>query len=271
MKFYTRKKTALVLGGGAARGLVHLGILKAFQREGIKFDFVVGTSIGALFAAIWALGLDLEEVEQKAIRITARDILDIGILRMGLCKGSKLEYLIQEILKTKGFEDIKMPLFIVTTDIEEGVAVVHNSGKLTEIVRASCSIPGIYRPVEIDGRIMVDGGITNNVPVSVAKAQGATHVVAVDAGYCIKKSGVNNMLNLIIQSIQIMGDRLNVYDTKGADIVLRPELGEIDQTEFDKANEIIQKGRNIAELHIKKVKRLADKGRFGAGVGPLWE
>ena len=269
MKLYRKKKTALVLGGGAARGLAHLGVLKVFRRENIKFDFIVGTSIGALLAAVWALGLDLAEAEEKALQITARDILDVVISRAGLCKGNKLEYLIKETLKNRGFEDIKIPLFIVTTDIENGDTVIHTSGNLIEVVKGSCSIPGIFRPVEINGRMIVDGGITNNVPVALAKRQGATHVTAVDVGYCIRKNGINNMLNIIIQSIQIMGERLNRYETKNADAILRPELGEINQMEFDRAAEIIREGEVVAERYIKKVKRLTSAHAFRIRL--LWE
>jgi len=271
MKFYAKKKTALVLGGGAARGLVHLGILKVFRRQSIKFDFILGASIGALFAAVWALELELAETEKRALKTTAKDILDVTISRMGLCKGDKLAYLIEDTLQGRRFEDVKIPLHVVTTNIETGEPILHNSGNLARIVKASCSMPGIFRPVEVDGQIMVDGGITNNVPVSFAKRLGATHVVAVDAGYCIRKGGINNMLNVFIQSIQIMGNRLNVFETRRADIVLRPRLGEIDQTAFDKAEEIIEKGRLEAERCARRVKRLADKGPLNMGVGFLWE
>lgn len=271
MKLYTRKKTALVLGGGAARGLAHLGILKVFRREKVKFDLVAGTSIGGLFAAIWALGLDLEEVEKRAVKLTAKDILDVTISRSGLCQGNKLEYLIKETLKNKQFDDIKMPLFIITTDIENGTSLVHSSGNLSEVIKASCSIPGIFRPVEIGGQPMIDGGITNNVPVSVVKKYGATHVLAADVGYCITHLGISNMLNVIMQSIQIMGDRLNKFETRQADVILRPQLDAINQTEFDRAAEIIKLGEVEAEKHIGKARRLAGKGPREAGIGFLWE
>jgi len=260
-----------VLGGGAARGLAHLGILKVFRREGIKFDLVIGSSIGALFAAVWALELDLEEVEKRALQVTARDILDITISRMGLCKGNKLEYLITSTLQSKKFEDIKMPLFISTTDVEAGNSIIHTSGNLTQVIKASCSIAGVFNPVRIDGHLLVDGGITNNIPVLAAKRYGATHVVAADVGYCVRKSGINNMLNVIIQAIQIMGDRLNTYETKDADIVLRPELHEINQTEFDKAREIIRKGEEVAKRYVGRIKRLTGKGMLKRGMGLLWE
>lgn len=271
MKFYKKKKTALVLGGGAARGLAHLGILKVFRRENIKFDFVLGTSIGALFAAIWALELDLVKIEKIALRITAMDVLDVTISRLGLCKGNKMEYLIKETLQNGQFKDVKVPLFVMTSDIEDGASVEHSSGNLAKVVKASCSMPGIFQPVGIDGRLLVDGGITNNVPVTVAKKEGASHVVAADVGYCIRKSGINNMLNIIIQSIQIMGQRLNVYETRKADVVIRPELGEINQTEFNRAEEIIHEGQVAAERNVRKVKHLTEKGLRGMGTGFLWD
>lgn len=271
MKFYKKKKTALVLGGGAARGFAHLGILKVLRMENVKFDLVLGTSIGALFSAAWALGVDLAKIEKLASDLTTRDILDFTIARTGLCKGNKLEHLIRESLQGLSFKDVKIPLYIVTTNIETGQPVLHESGDLTAVIRASCAIPGVFMPVEIDGQIMVDGGITNNVPVLFAKKLRATHVVAVDAGYCVKKGGMNNMVNIIFQSIQIMGQRLNQYETRRADLVLRPRLDQVNQTEFDRAGEIIRAGQYVAERYIKKVKKLTDRGPLGMGVRSLWE
>jgi len=271
MKIYAKKKTALVLGGGAARGLAHLGILKVLRREKMQFDFVLGASIGALFAAVWALEADLAETEKTSLKTSAKDILDVALSRMGLCKGEKLEYLIKETLQGGTFEDAKIPLYITTTDIENGECVLHSSGDLAKVVKASCAMPGAFRPVEIGGRLMADGGITGNVPVRFAKELGATHVVAADVGYCVRKGGVNNMLNVIIQAIQIMGQRLNKFETRQADFVLRPELDQIDQTEFSRAEEIIGRGEAIAERHVKRIRRIADKGRLSKGIGFLWE
>jgi len=272
MKFYTKKKkVALVLGGGAARGLAHLGILKVLKEANVRFDFILGASIGALFAAIWALELDLAETEKRSLELTTKDLLDVTISRMGLCRGDKLENLIEAVLQDGRFEDAKIPLHIVTTNIEDGSCVLHSSGDLAQVVKASCAMPGVFKPVEIDGKLLVDGGITNNVPVSYAKGLGATHVIAADVGYCIRKGGINNMLNVMIQAIQIMGQRLNRFETKGADIVLRPELGETNQTEFDRAEEIIRKGEVVAQQHLKKVRRLSEKGLRGKGMSFLWE
>lgn len=255
------RKIALVLGGGSARGLAHLGVLKIFKREGIKVDLIVGTSIGALIGAIYSLGLDIDEAIERALKITWKDLIEIHIPRIALSTGRKLENIIKDTIENKNFENLKIPLAIVAADIENSEEVVFLSthkqaASLIEIIRASSSLPGIFTPVKIGDRNLVDGGVIDSVPVTVARKLGATFIIAVDVGFCVKKGPLNNILQVILQTIQIAGQELNNLQSQEADVVIRPELGQdIDQMAFDKAGYIIAKGEYAAQKMIPIIKR----------------
>lgn len=242
------KKIALVLGGGGARGLAHIGALDVLEREDIKIDLLVGTSMGAVIAAAYSLGIPIPTMESRATAISWTDIFDPTIPKQGLIEGQKMQRVIEEILENKTFLDINIPLAIVTTDIEKAQEVVYTSGDLIKIIRASCSWPGIFNPVSIDGQLLVDGGIKNSVPVSIAKKLGADFIIACDVGFCVTKDKkIDTILRLLLQSFQIMGEELNTYQSKGADVIIEPDLGDIDQAAFDKSTEILRKGKEAAE------------------------
>jgi len=251
------RKTALVLGGGSARGLAHIGVIKAFQREKIGFDLVVGTSIGAFIGASYALGQDIKHAEEVALRFNARDSLDFSLPpTLGLIKGNKIFSIIKEFVGENSFSDTKIPLAVVATNIENGKEVVFTEGPLAEAVRVSCSYPGIFVPQRINGQLLVDGGIINTVPVSVARNMGARSVVAVDVGFCVQVGEIKSIFTIILQAFQITGDELNRHQSKQADIIIRPELKGINQLDFDSANIAVQQGELAALEKIKEIKRI---------------
>jgi len=256
LKMFKKKKTALVLGGGSARGMAHIGVIKIFQKEKIKFDFIVGTSIGAFIGASYALGQDMEIAEEEALKFKANESLDFLIPpTMGLIKGNRIYDIMKKITDEKKFSDLKIPMAIVATDIENGKEVVFTKGSLAEAVRASCSYPGIFVPQRLNGRLLVDGGIINTVPVSVARSMGADIVVAVDVGFCVQTDKLKTIFGVILQAFQIIGGELNRYQAMSADIVIKPDLGAMNQVDFESAKIAIEKGE-IAVLeqlrHIKK-------------------
>lgn len=244
------KTTALVLGGGSARGFAHIGVLEVLQKAGIKFDFVVGTSIGSLLGAYYTLGLPLEEAEWLAKNVRLKDMTDVTIPQWGINKGDKLYQIVREALKNKSFQDLVTPFVVVTTDLETGESVLFREGDLIKAVQASCSIPGIFSPVRIDNRLLVDGGITESVPVSVARALGAGFVVAVDVGFCVRQGKMKNIVQIMIQAFQIMGEALNRYQSLQADVIIKPDLGDLDQLSFHRAEEAIVLGRRAAEQQL---------------------
>lgn len=253
---FRKKKSALVLGGGSARGMAHIGVLKVFQKANIKFDLVVGTSIGAFIGAYYALGKDLKDAEEMALKFNVNQNLDIVLPpTMGIIKGNRIYDLIKSLLGSKTFADVEVPFAVVAADIENGEEVVFTEGALSDAVRVSCSYPGIFTPHRINGRLLVDGGILNTVPVSVARRMGADIVVAVDVGFCVQVGEIKNIFSIILQTYQIMGDELNRYQSQEADIVVRPNLAGIDQLAFTKAKMAIESGEQIAIEKLPEIKR----------------
>ena len=250
-----KRKVALVLGGGAARGIAHIGVMKVLEREKVPIDRIVGTSMGALVGAAYSVGVPVKEMEEKAYKFNMKKLLDPTLPRIGLLAGDKLEMLIRDITAHRNFEDCRIPLAIVTTDIETGEEIVYQKGDLPKIVRASCSWPGIFNPVRIDGRLLSDGGIKSSVPTKVAKALGADYILAVDVGFCVKRGKISNIFQMILQSFQITGEELNKYQSLEADYAIKVDLGDIDQSGFERAREAIVKGYHAAEAVIDGIKK----------------
>ena len=255
---FLKKKRAvtLVLGGGSARGLAHIGVLSVLERENIPIASVVGTSMGALIGAAYATGIPIKKMEELAYGFTLNKLLDPTMPRMGMLAGEKLEATIRELLDGKTFNDCKIPLAVVTTNMENGEEAVFRGGDLVKVVRASCSWAGIFNPVRIDGKLLSDGGIKDSVPTRIAKEAGADYILAVNVGFCVKHEKIENILQMMLQSFQIMGEELNKYQSLDADSVIEVKLGhDIDQTAFGKAKEIVRKGKEAAELKIEEIKK----------------
>jgi NTE family protein len=230
----------------------------------MPFDMVIGTSIGSLIGAAYSLGMPLEELEQRTRDFNWQNLVDLGLFPTGLIKGDKLENLIRECVGDNTFADMKIPFALTTTDIETGEELTHTSGDLVKLIRASCSWPGIFSAVKIEGRLLVDGGVRNSVPTKAAIEAGATFILAVNPGFAVTKNEVNNVLKALVQSIQIMGEELNLYQSEAANIVIKPPLKNVDQFDFDKATYIIKEGELAAEEKIKKIQhKLRHYRRFG--------
>lgn len=251
-----KRKVTLVLGGGSARGMAHIGVLKVLEREKVPVDQIVGTSMGALVGAAYSVGMPLKEMETAAHGFTLNKLLDPTIPRMGLLAGEKLESIVRSLIGEKGFSDCKIPLAIVATDIETGDEVVFRRGAdLIKVIRATCSWPGIFNPVAIDGRLLCDGGIKNSVPANVARNLGADYILAVDVGFCVKRGKMENIFSMILQSLQIIGEELNQYQAGVADAVIKVHLPDIDQLAFNRAKDIITLGYEAAEANIERIKK----------------
>jgi len=249
----------LVLGGGSARGISSIGVLKVlerhFGRDRMPFDMVIGTSIGGLIGAAYCLGLTPEEMEKVAEEFKWPKFLDLGLNSTGLVKGDKLEEMIIEFTGNMAFSDMKIPFALTTTDIETGEELVHTSGDLVKLVRASCSWPGIFSAVDFDGRKLVDGGLRNSIPTKDAHDLGATFILAVNPGFGVKNHKVGNVIQALIQSFQIMGDELNAYQARSADVVIKPDLGDLDQFDFEKSKFIIEQGEEATRKKMEELKR----------------
>lgn len=184
-KLIRRPLTGLALGGGGARGLAHIGVLKTLKSAGVPIDYLVGSSMGGLIASLCAAGISLEEMEAEALNMSKASqmfkLLDLAPPRRGLVKGERLRaYLTKLFGKDHQIEDLPIPLALVAVNLQTAKEVILSSGSLIEAVMATMAVPGIFTPVEIDNQCLVDGGVLNNVPADVARQQGAEFVVAVD-------------------------------------------------------------------------------------------
>lgn len=257
MKLFKKRIVALALGGGSARGFANIGVLKVFEKYRIPIGLLIGSSIGSLTAAAYSTGaMSIRQLEEAALKFNPHDITDMTVPRFAIMKGRKLANIVQKFTDNKEFSDCRIPLAITATDIETGEGLIFTSGNLQKIIRASCSWPGFYPPVEIDGRLLSDGGIRDSVPVKWAKRLGATFTIAVKLGFAPSRINRGNIFQLMIQSIQIMGEELDRYQSMQADVVIEPDIAGINQFDFKEAHKIISSGEEAAEKAIKQIKSL---------------
>ncbi|MFH1309409.1 MAG: patatin-like phospholipase family protein [Candidatus Omnitrophota bacterium] len=259
MGLFKKKKIILALGGGSARGLANIGVLKVFEkhfgRNKMPFDMIVGTSIGSLIGAAFCTGMPADELERRAMGFNWPSMVDLGFYPTGLIKGDKLERIISDMIDNSTFDDLKVPFALTTTNVETGEELMHTSGDLIRLIRASCSWPGIFSAVKIEGKMLTDGGVRNSIPTKAAEELGATCIIAVNPGFAVKNQKIKNVLQALVQSVQIMGEELNMYQSEAADVVIKPELKDIDQFDFDKASIIIKQGEIAAEKKMGVLKR----------------
>jgi len=256
MALFKKRKVALALGGGSARGFANIGVLKVLEKNKVPINLFIGSSIGSLIAAAYSLGMTTEELEKYALAFKIQDITDVTVPRLAVMKGEKLARTVEKLTDQKTFENCRIPIAVTATDIQTGEELLFTSGDLQKIIRASCSWPGFFPPVKIDGRYLSDGGIRNSVPVKWAKKLGGTFTIAVKLGFSPQNIKADNIFKMMIQSIQIMGEELDKYQSMQANIIIEPDLEKINQTDFDKASDIIAKGEIAAEREIPKIKKL---------------
>jgi len=254
------KKIGLALGGGGAKGLAHIGIIKTLKNAGIPIDFIAGTSMGALVGAWYAATGDIEFLENLFLKTKRSRILPIKeIFRKtgSLFGGESVAKFLGPHFKNLSFDDCKIPFRAVATDVKSGEAVVFKSGKLIDAVRASVAIPVIFSPVEVGGRLFMDGGLVNPVPADIARGMGADFVIAVDVSSKwtgeTKGDDAAGIYAAFTNSLSIIEHQLAKESLKQADIILRPPVMSYDWLKMDRVGEIIDIGAEEARLHIKEI------------------
>ncbi|MDI3538498.1 MAG: hypothetical protein PWP12_576 [Bacillota bacterium] len=247
-------RIALALGAGAARGLAHIGVLQVLQEAGVEVQYLAGTSVGALVAALFAAGVDLYELEKMGKALKLKHLVDFVLPGPGLIGGEKLRGFLNLFLRGKAFDDLFHPLAVVATDLQTGEEVVIREGPVVEAVLASCAIPGVFVPVRYGGRLLVDGGLVDRVPVQVAQGMGAELVVAVDVGPSLKASRLRSLPEITIQAIDIMQEEVMRLKARTADVFIRPPVGEFSALRLDKGAELIRLGRMAAEKALPAIK-----------------
>jgi NTE family protein len=237
-------KIALALGGGAARGFAHIGVIKALEAQGIVPDIVVGTSAGSVVGALYASGYNGFQLQKIALDMDETTISDWAIpffsKSSGVLKGEALQAYVNKAVHNQPIEKLKIPFGAVATDLKTGQPILFRRGNTGMAVRASSSVPGVFQPVVIGNRTYVDGGLVAPVPVRFAKEMGAEFIIAVNISSATEAQATASSMDVLMQTFTIMGQRLNQHELKDADVVITPALGAMGSADFN--------GRNLAVL-----------------------
>ncbi len=255
-------KIAVVLGAGASKGFAHIGVLKVLESNKVPIHMIVGTSAGSFVGALYAYGFSAFELQKLSFSIQRDEIVDLTLPDNGFIKGEKLETYINNILRNTTMEKLRIPFYAVATDLQSGKEVIFGSGNTGTAVRASCSIPGIFRPVNISGKLYVDGGVVSPVAVEAAKRYGADVVIAVDISGDVESSVPEGTIETILQSISIMYSKLSAVQLAKADIVIQPKVGYIGSADFSKRHEAVLEGEKAALKALPKIQEILDRLRL---------
>jgi NTE family protein len=250
-----RPKIGVALGGGFARGLAHIGVLKVLEEEAIPVDFLAGTSVGSVIGAGYASGISAKELEEVAHLVRFKDFSRWTFSRFGLFSNDKMSIFLGKILRCKTFEDLKIPLAVAATDIITGEAAVFTSGDLVDPVRASCAYPGMFQPVQIGSKVLVDGLLAHAVPAMPLREMGAERVLSVHlAAHWVKPRGPRHVFDVIGQCFSIAQDRMCGPWRAASDVVLEPEIGDFGYDDFARASELIRAGEVACRAAMPKIR-----------------
>jgi NTE family protein len=253
-------RIGLALGGGAARGFAHIGVIQVLEENGIKPDLVVGTSAGSLVATLYASGKNGLALAAMADSMDESAITDWAFPGRGLIRGEALARFVREATGGKTIEQMRMPLGIVATDLDNGAPVLFQRGDAGIAVRASSAVPAVFQPVRIGTREYVDGGLVSPVPVRFARQMGAELVIAVDISAVPDGAATGDPMRMLLQTFAIMSRSINAFELREADVVLRPKLADVSSADFAARKRSIQAGREIALAMINELKmRIAAK------------
>ena len=254
----------LALGGGAARGFAHIGVLQVLDEAGIKPGLVVGTSAGSLVGAIYASGKSGVQLQQVALGMDEAAITDwtLPFFNRGVLRGEALCRYVSAQVAGKTIEEMPLPLGIVATDLQSGEGILFRRGDVATAVRASSAVPAVFTPVRINGREYVDGGLVAPVPARYARQMGADVVLAVDISSAPEGNATGGMLQVLLQTFAIMGRSINSYALKDADLVVRPALSGVGSSDFKDRQRSIDAGRAAMQAALPQLRALlAQAGR----------
>ena len=266
-----RPRIGLALSGGAARGIAHIGVLRAFAEHNLPIDCIAGTSAGALVGGVLASGLPLSEIESIGKSLRWRDVGRMTMSRMGVQSNERLEQYLRARLPVTRFEDLPIPFAAVATDLQSGKGVVLKSGGDVPLaIRASCAIPGWYVPVTDEhGRQLVDGGLVANVPSEVARSMGADVVIAVDVnaeGAAFLGPSLS-IISVVLQSMMLVQRTASLYQLAAADVVIKPRVGHIRWDEMRRGEELIAAGY---EAGIESIPEILMAIAAATKAAPKW-
>lgn len=254
-----RPKIGLALGSGGARGFAHLGVIKVLKENNIPIDYLAGSSMGSLVACFYGAGIDIDRLYKIATAFKRKYYLDFTVPKMGFIAGKRVKELIHLFTKGKMLEELIVPVAVVATDLMSGEKVVFTKGSIADAVRASISIPGIFVPEKVNGRLLVDGGVVDRIPVSVVKDMGADLVVAVDVSHINKQAEITSIYDVIMQSLEIMQMELVENRQIASDVMIRPKVEKYNSRSFTHIEEIIKRGEEEAQKCMPQILALIEQ------------
>lgn len=259
-------KIALVLGAGAAKGFAHVGVVKILESQKIPIHMVVGTSAGSFVGSLYAAGYDAYALQGIALSLQKKDVAELTFPDNGFIKGESLRDFVNAKVRGLPIEKLKIPLYVVATDIRNGEGVVFNSGNTGMAVQASAAVPGVYQPAKFAGTSYVDGGLVNPLAVDVARKYGADVVIAVDITYGVDDKIPASTMETIMKSFEIMYHKIAQFPVNQADVIIKPKVGFVGSANFDRRNEAILEGEKAAWAAMPAiteiVNRLRKEGRL---------
>lgn len=263
-------RLGIALGGGFARGIAHVGVLRVLERENIPISYVAGTSVGALIGAIYCSGVSAEDMEKIACRVRFRDFARWTISRMGFASNQRMIGFLHSVLKVKTFEELQIPLAVAATDFATGGGAVFDSGPLTDPVRASCAYPGMFLPVNVNGQLCVDGMLAHPVPTQPLRDAGCSHVLAVHLkGRWGTSSGPRHLFDVIGQCFAIAQDKNGALWRPWADLVIEPNVTAFKYDDFECTPDLLRSGEEAMRAALPEVKRWMAEQSVPAGAPGL--
>jgi NTE family protein len=253
----SRAGIGLALGGGFARGFAHLGVLQVLEQNRIPISHIAGTSVGSILGAAYASGAPLARIIDTCRTLRFRDIARWRVSRLGLASNQRLENLIERVFDSRRFEDLRIPLAVVATDLTSGEPVIFTQGNLVDAIRASCAFPGLFEPVEIGTRCLADGGLVAPVPTRAARDLGAAVVIGVSVGMQDGHRGApTNIFQVVSRAVSAaQKHQLEVWE-RHADLVLRPDVQSLAWDDFHRAEEAIAAGVAAARRALPRIERM---------------
>jgi NTE family protein len=252
-----RRGLGLALGGGFARGFAHLGVLKVLEENHIPIAAIAGTSVGSILGAAYASGAPLERIISTCKALRLRDIARWRVSRLGLASNERLGELVSRVLEVKQFEDLRIPVAVVATDLSTCEPVVFTRGQLVDAIRASCAFPGLFEPVEIGTRCLADGGLVAPVPTQAVRGLGASRVLAVSVGVQdFHRAAPSNIFQVVSRAVSAAQKHQLESWEHHADLVLRPDVQTLAWDDFERAEEAIAAGAAAATRALPRIQRL---------------
>jgi NTE family protein len=260
-------RLGLALGGGFARGIAHVGVLRVLERYGVPIHCITGISAGAIVAAAYASGTPLAEIARAGCAMRFGDVARFRPRRLGMVSSECMSAFLERLMATCRFEEMRIPLGVIATDLASGDPVACcGSGPVLDPIRASCAYPGLFQPVRHNGRLLVDGAMSAGVPAALARSMGATHVISVPLPAGVPASEPSNAAQVVSRCMQLLQARLENDWRRDTDLVIAPDLRGMDWNAFGRGPELIRAGEDAAMAAIPRIQMWLDGGASAAAA-----